>query len=102
MGLFSKPEPAPAPEWNLHETDQGDVLTPPGVAPRPRQADPGGQETLYRVLGRNDPELGFITPPGMRIICERGEFGIGDELWLTQAEYQVISKNSVLVPVDAL
>lgn len=103
MGLFDRKPPAetPAP-FTKHETDEGTVLAPAGVAPRPRQAAAGGKTTRYRLLGRNDPELGFIAPPQMLIICEHGELRIGDEVDLTLLEHQVMSKNAVLVPVEAL
>ena len=103
MGLFSKPAPEPAPApFTAHETDEGTILAPAGQPVRPRQADEGGPVTRYRLVGRNDPELGFIAPPAMFIITDKGEFRIGDELELTLLEYQVLSKNAVLVPVDAL
>lgn len=101
MGLFSKPAPA-APVVDIHDTDEGKVVTSPGVAPHAKQAAPGGPMTRYRLLGRNDPEHGFIKPPGFRIVFARGEIRIGDEVELTQLEHQVFSKNAVLVPVDAL
>jgi hypothetical protein len=106
MGFFSKPAPAPEPEksdeWTMHSTPDGDVLAPAGKAPRTKQAEAGGPVTRYRLVGRNDPELGFITPRGLTVVCEAGEFKIGDEADLTLAEHQVLSKNTVWVPVDAL
>jgi hypothetical protein len=102
MGLFDrKPEQA-APAFTKHELEGETILAPAGAPVRPRQADPGGQTTRYRLLGRNDAELGFITPAHFSLICEHGEFKIGDELELTLQEHQVFSKNAVLVPVDAL
>ena len=106
MGLFDRKQPeapseTPAP-FTAHEVEGGTVLAPTGVAVRPRQAEPGGPTQRYKLLGRNDPELGFIAPPAMSIITEKGEFKIGDELELTLLEHQVLSKNAVLVPVEAL
>ena len=102
MGLFDrKPTPAPVP---APEASPEVILTTDGSPPRSKQAEPGGPETTYKLLGiMIDGE--FVRPSRYELQMQGHDgitYRLGDLLDLTRLEYQVLSKRHVLIPVAAL